>query len=160
MSKQATLLALLFCALMPLVVNAQSAPNYARPPHPNETFAPKVVFVGDYITAQWASVFAANPNWINQGDPNSIVENNNGIHNVLANFQANVVSLHPAAVHIMVGLSDAETDDATYSGATAYFLSGLNEVVLQAKAANIKVILGIEPYSLQLHQRCATLRRD
>jgi hypothetical protein len=31
------------------------------------TAPPKVVFVGDYITAQWASAFAANPNWINLG---------------------------------------------------------------------------------------------
>jgi hypothetical protein len=60
-------LCLFACLLMPAVVNAQLAPNYVRPRLPNETPAPTVVFVGDYVTAEWASAFAANPNWINKG---------------------------------------------------------------------------------------------
>ena len=53
---------LLACLVMPLVVNAQLAPNYHRLPAP-----PKVVFIGDYFTYNWTSGFAANPNWINKG---------------------------------------------------------------------------------------------
>jgi hypothetical protein len=63
-------LCLLLSALVPLVANAQLAPNYHRLQAPAN--APKVVFVGDYVTAQWASAFAANPNWINQGNPEGI----------------------------------------------------------------------------------------
>jgi hypothetical protein len=55
-------LCLLLSAFIPLVVNAQGAPNYARQQAP-----PKVVFIGDYITYYWDSAFAANPNWINKG---------------------------------------------------------------------------------------------
>jgi Bacterial Ig-like domain (group 2) len=144
MSKQATLLALLFYALMPLVVNAQSAPNYARPPHPNETFAPKVVFIGDYVTAQWASAFAANPNWINQGNPQGICCFDTPVMNM-----APVIALHPAAVHIMIGQSDAaavHSDD--YNDYITGVVNEISGLVQQAKAANIKVILGIEPYVL------------
>jgi hypothetical protein len=64
-----------------------------------------------------------------------------------AAFQANVVSLHPAAVHIMLGMADAVAmHDSTTVGAVAGFLSAINAMVQEAKAANIKVILGIEPY--------------
>jgi hypothetical protein len=59
-------LALLLSALMPVGADAQPAPNFARQ-HP----APKVVFIGDYFTYEWTSAFAANPNWINQGNPDT-----------------------------------------------------------------------------------------
>jgi hypothetical protein len=57
-------LCLLLSALVPLVTNAQLAPNYHRPQAP-----PKVVFIGDWVPYNWASAFAANPNWVNQGTP-------------------------------------------------------------------------------------------
>jgi hypothetical protein len=38
---------------------------------PAATTPPKVVFAGDSVTYGWTSVFAANPNWINQGAPGS-----------------------------------------------------------------------------------------
>jgi hypothetical protein len=126
------------------VVNAQLAPNYVPPPHPNETPAPKVVFVGDYVTAQWASAFAANPNWVNQGNPEGIC-----CFSVPTIDMAAVIALHPAAVHIMIGQADAaaiHSDDYNdYLIGIGYELNGL---VQQAKAANITVILGIEPYVL------------
>jgi hypothetical protein len=37
----------------------QLAPNYHRLQPPANS--PKVVFIGDYITYEWASAFAANP---------------------------------------------------------------------------------------------------
>jgi hypothetical protein len=140
-------LCLLACLLVPLVANAQLAPNYHRlqtPPAP-----PKVIFVGDYVTAQWASAFAANPNWVNQGDPAPLYVGSylGTSGSVLADFQANVVSLHPAVVHLLIGLADAVTShDPTYSSTVPGFLTALNSIVREAKAANIKVVLGLEPY--------------
>jgi hypothetical protein len=65
---------------------------------------------------------------------------------VLARFQADVVSLHPNIVHIMVGSSDAElSDDALFAYVTPWFLQAIEGMVAEAKAANIKVIFGLEP---------------
>ena len=142
MTKQSKLtlatLALLLSALVPLVANAQLAPNYHRLQP-----APKVVFIGDYITYEWASAFAANPNWINQGDS---VPFGGDSASLLARFQSDVVSLHPAIVHIMVGAFDAEfVSDESALFDFPYFLSNLDAMVKEAKAANIKVILGTSP---------------
>jgi hypothetical protein len=139
---------LLLSALMPFAVHAQLAPNYHRlgaPPNQNN----KVVFIGDYVTYQWASAFAANPNWINQGNPDPLylVSSNEVAYETLASFQANVVSLHPAVVHILIGLPDAVTShDPTYAGVVPGFLTDLTAIVKEAKAANIKVVLGLEPF--------------
>jgi hypothetical protein len=130
MSKTAFCGLLLF-ALMPVVASAATA----TPPKP------KVVFVGDYITAQWASAFAANPNWINQGNPEPIWQYSNESVNM-----ANVIGLHPTAIHILIGLSaSANVEDATQQESVPGFLNHVNSLVEQAKAANIQVILGLEP---------------
>jgi hypothetical protein len=103
---------------------------------------PKVVFVGDYITTQWTSAFAANPNWINQGYPAALWD---GSENESINFAA-IESLHPAAVHLLIGLATAvTTDDANTPSSVPGFLNYINEIVQEAEAANIKVILGLEP---------------
>ena len=130
-------LCLLACLLMPVIANAQLAPNYAR-----QQPAPKVVFIGDYITYEWASAFAANPNWINQGDPTP----GGNATTILARFQSDVVSLHPAIVHIMVGAWNAAfISDESALFDFPYFVSNLDAMVKEAKAANIKVILGTTP---------------
>jgi lysophospholipase L1-like esterase len=132
---------LLLSALVSLVANAQLAPNYHRLQPP--TNPPKVVFIGDYITYEWASVFAANPNWINQGDSN-VDEGGSG--SALARFQSDVVSLHPAIVHILVGAYDSYfVSDQSAIYAFQGFLSNLDAMVKEARAANIKVILGTTP---------------
>jgi hypothetical protein len=126
--------------------NAQTAPNYHRLQAPPNK--PKVVFVGDYVNYQWASAFAANPNWINQGNPDPLYlgSSNETSGAVLASFQANVVSLHPAVVHLLIGLPDAVTShDPTYSSTVPGFLADLTSIVKEAKAANIQVVLGLEP---------------
>jgi hypothetical protein len=111
---------------------------------------PKVVFIGDYITYFWP-VAATNPNWINQGVPGYGLADNGGAtgansSELLASFQASVVSLHPAVVHIMVGSSDSlEVFDSNYTSALPTFLSNINTMVQEANAANIKVILGTAP---------------
>jgi hypothetical protein len=107
--------------------------------------APKVVFIGDQITYNWASAFAANANWINKGDPeylNPFGEGSSG--NVLARFQSDVVSLHPAIVHIMIGPADAfAVYDSDFTFDVQSFFVNLDAIVKEAKAANIKVILGM-----------------
>ena len=139
-----------FALLLSAFANGQLSPNFQpAPAHKSVSQpAPKVVFVGDYVTAQWSSAFAANPNWINKGVDFQILGQDNGTaDDVLAGFPANVVSLHPAAVHIMIGQADANSAQSdSYLTIVPTFMHGLNEIVLQAKAANIKVILGIEPY--------------
>jgi GDSL-like Lipase/Acylhydrolase family len=107
------------------------------------TAPPKVVFIGDYITYEWASAFAANPNWINQGDANV---NDGASGSTLARFQSDVVSLDPAIVHILVGAYDSyAVSDQSAIYAFQSFLSNLDAMVKEAQAANIKVILGTTP---------------
>jgi GDSL-like Lipase/Acylhydrolase family/Bacterial Ig-like domain (group 2) len=112
-------------------------------PHFNQVVAqPKVVFVGDWITYGWP---LNNPNWINKGLPGNTPQSGPSTE-VLARFQADVVSLHPNIVHIMVGSSDAElSDDAFFATTTPAFLQAIEGMVAAAKAANIKVIFGLEP---------------
>jgi lysophospholipase L1-like esterase len=113
------------------------------------TPAPRVVFIGDWVTYSWDGAFAANPNWINQGTPGQGLLGNGNSADTLARFQADVVDLHPAIVHIMIGSSDAdEDDDAMYRLTFANFRSNLDSMVKEARAANIQVILGIEPQNL------------
>jgi GDSL-like Lipase/Acylhydrolase family len=114
--------------------------------------SPKVVFIGDQFTYGWTSAFAANPNWINQGWQNTNVlpgcadlceGGTSGA--TLARFQADVINLHPAIVHIMVGVDDADVDDdESYPYAYGSFLTSLEAMVKMAQAANIQVVLGIE----------------
>jgi acyl-CoA thioesterase-1 len=118
--------------------------------------APKVVFIGDWVTYYWTNGFAANPNWINKGDTGfnqcfSVPADcwGGSSSGVLARFQSDVVSLHPAIVHIMIGAVDADGTSGVssfqYPYSTSQFLSNLEAIVKEARAANIQVILGIEP---------------
>ena len=110
------------------------------------TTAPKVVFIGDWVTYGWTSAFAANPNWVNQGTPGVGVFGSGDSGATLARFQADVVALHPAIVHIMIGSSDAdEAHDANWRLYSQVFLTSLTAMVTEAKAANIQVVLGLEP---------------
>jgi hypothetical protein len=123
-------LVLVAFGLLSLPLSAQSTP-------------PKVVFIGDYITYAWSSAFAANPNWINQGTP---VPSDGDSGPTLARFQSDVISLHPAIVHIMVGAYDSyfvSDESALYFSQS--FISNLDAMVKEAQAANIKVILGTTP---------------
>jgi hypothetical protein len=125
-------------AFVSLAAHAQLAAHYQRVAAPPN--APKVVFLGDYITQQWASAFSANPNWINQGEPSP------GEEPTLASFQSDVVSLHPAIVHIMIGSYDGYfVSDQSALFDFQDFLSNLDIMVKEAEAANIKVILGTTP---------------
>jgi acyl-CoA thioesterase-1 len=119
------------------------------------TAPPKVVFIGDQFTYMWGATppFAANPNWINQGWDSPVstycfLSCSGGTSGgTLARFQTDVIDLHPAIVHIMVGVDDlANDDDATQAigGVNPGLLTNLTAMVNMAKAANIQVILGME----------------
>jgi acyl-CoA thioesterase I len=122
----------------------------------NSLFAqPKVVFIGDQFTYAWGTApsFAANSTWINQGWDSPVstycfLSCSAGTSGgTLARFQADVIDLHPAIVHIMVGVDDiANDDDETQAVGYVYpnFLVNLEGMVSMAKAANIQVILGME----------------
>ena len=54
----------------------------------------------------------ANPSWINKGVVGSSYGSEGILGGaVLADSKSDVVSLHPAVVHIMLGADDATTDD-------------------------------------------------
>ncbi len=161
---------LLSALILSNAATAQLTPNYVRPRGPGATPAPKVVFIGDQFTYMWGATpsFAANSNWINQGWAWTPVTNCFMICSAgtsgaaLARFQTDVIDLHPAIVHIMVGADDLAMDDDAQQvfGIAPGFMTSLEEMVNMAKAADIKVILGIEsvawasvtpPYAQQLN---------
>jgi hypothetical protein len=110
--------------------------------------ATKVVFIGDWTTYSWTSAFAANPTWINKGVPGigECCDGPGTSADLLSRFQSDVVSLHPAIVHIMMGAGDAYVVyDSGFQLYIPDFLADLDAVVKEARAADIKVVLGMEP---------------
>ncbi len=140
-------------AVLLAVLSFSSVAAFAAPAAP-----PKVVFIGDQFTYAWGATpsFAANPNWINQGwdapvSTYCFLSCQAGTSGgTAARFQADVVSLHPAIVHIMVGVDDFNFDDdegQAVGGPYPSLLTNLQDMVSMANAANIKVILGMESLS-------------
>jgi GDSL-like Lipase/Acylhydrolase family len=107
---------------------------------------PKVVFIGDYLTANWT--YPANPNWFNLGvDTPDILTNDGNSGEWAQNFQT-VLNLHPDIVHIMVGAEDAALeDDGTIPVVGSVFAQNIQQMVQMAKSSNIKIILGTTPPS-------------
>lgn len=151
-------LALFLSALMPIATNAQTTPNYVRPRNPDETPAPKVVFIGDQFTYFWGNTPGAFPsNWINEGWINStsaagencfVTCEGGRAESAVQQFQTDVIDLHPNIVHIMFGSDDADADDdASVPYIYPEFLNALQTMVQMAKEADIQVILGIESTS-------------
>jgi hypothetical protein len=120
--------------------------------------APKVVFIGDQITHGWTSAFAANSNWINKGVPDLSYIGAGSSSGVLARFQSDVVSLHPNIVHILIGPADADVVyDSGFQYYVPYFLSNLDAMVKEARAANIKVVLGMGAQNFELEGNLETI---
>ena len=110
--------------------------------------APKIVFIGDATTADWTVMFRAHRTWVNKGQQGA---NNRGqtALTVLERFQRDVVDLHPAAVHIWIGLNDAElVHDATIAFWQQAYEDQIDSMVKMSQAAGIKVILGMIPPDL------------
>lgn len=143
---------IIFSVVLTLVGVVFVAPANAATPAP-----PKVVFMGDWVTDFW-NVASINPNWSFVGGPgfNSCFTEpvpcwGGSSSGLLADMPA-VLALHPAIIHIMVGVVDVDGtatpslgECCMYPYSTSQFLFNLNSMVQQAKAAGIQVILGIEP---------------
>jgi len=103
---------------------------------------PKVVFIGDDITADW---FPQGAIWINKG----ISGQTSG--QVLARFQTDVIDLHPDIVNILVGTYDVATYPAFWDPvcgpATGAYATceNVSAMIAMAQAANIKVMVGTLP---------------
>ena len=101
---------------------------------------PPVVFIGDSITWQWTRdgfhpVFFTDHRYVNKG-----ISGNTTVQ-MLTRFQADVVALDPYCVVIEGGTNDiAQRSDEA-------ILSNLKQMVEQARAAHISVVLGSVPPS-------------
>jgi hypothetical protein len=117
--------ALLF--LVPSVANAATTANT------------KVVFIGDQVTANWP-LSQTNPNWINHGNAGASCET------IATDYLPAAIALHPNVIHIMVGVADQQNEmgmGATW--ATGDFAGCVQGMVQAVKAANIQVVVGLEP---------------
>jgi lysophospholipase L1-like esterase len=108
-------------------------------PTPSEPPTPSVIFIGDSITYLWATgagqaYFSAHPTWISKG----ISGQTSG--QVLARFQTDVVDLHPAVVHILVGTNDVYPGWVLGSSD-----ANITAMVEMAQGFAIKVVLATIP---------------
>ena len=94
--------------------------------------APKVAFVGDWLTQGWSSGFPSN--WINKSNSASSISQE----------MAAAIALKPSTIHIMIG-SAYWDDDASYNMVTNELEVDLVQAITQAQAARIPVFVGIEP---------------
>jgi lysophospholipase L1-like esterase len=122
---------------------------------------PKVVFYGDSTTYDWklpqnSNAFQVNRNWNNQAfnSPATSTE-------MLARFNADVVSFHPTVVHITGGYFDilnvCKVDCASAAGQKALTVAitnienNIRVMVTLAQKNGIKVVLGaIPPFTAAL----------
>jgi lysophospholipase L1-like esterase len=108
---------------------------------------PRVVFLGDSITEGWLS-----------GDP-ALFEHgyvNRGISGqttpqMLVRFYADVVALHPRAVHILAGTNDVAGN--TGPNSPQDFMNNIRAMTDLARANGIKVVIGSIPPSTHLSWR-------
>lgn len=105
---------------------------------------PSVVFIGDSITAIWASgqgpQFADHPNWVDRG-----IGGQNSSQ-VLARFQTDVIDLHPEIVHILIGTNDVYPGWTLRPGPNAInSAANVEAMVNLAQANGIHVILATIP---------------
>jgi hypothetical protein len=128
---------LLFSTFMPVAANAATPPP----------------FLGDQFTYEWGNTAGAFPsNWINQGwngfpettpCPAQCYYGTSGA--TMERFKTEVIDVHPAVVHILVGADDADINtDAYQLEAWPEYLSNIQTMVSLAHEAGIHVILGIE----------------
>jgi hypothetical protein len=107
--------------------------------------APKVLFVGDWITTTWGASYSPNSSWTFVGS--GAIPYSDGDSGYVANeLPGLLVTYKPNIVHVMCGLMDEEaTDDASRSQATQDYLTNIQTIVKEVKAANAQVILSLEP---------------
>lgn len=101
--------------------------------------ARRVVFIGDSITELWG---LDDPDLFSKGIVNRGISGQTS-QQILLRFQADVVALRPAAVHILAGTNDV----AGNTGPTSVdqYKNNITAMVTLAKANGIKVTLGSLP---------------
>ena len=111
----------------------------------------KVVFLGNSITELWA---AADPELFSHGVVGRGISGQTS-DQALVRFQADVVALHPKAVHILVGTNDVAGNNGPTRAEDLE--NNLRSMVAIAKANHIKVILasitpaGVIPWRNSIH---------
>ena len=108
------------------------------PQHP-----PRAVFIGDSITENW---LAADPDFFAHGSLSRGISGQTSPQ-LLGRFYQDVVALHPAVVHIMVGTNDIAGNTGPTSPEA--YQNAVRAMVDLAKANHIVVILGSIPPSIQ-----------
>lgn len=94
--------------------------------------APKVAFVGDWLTNSWSLSFPAN--WVN------------------AQSMQAAIAQKPAIIHIMEGSVFATEDyDSTYQIEIPTFEAQLTQMIQQGQAAKIQLVLGMEPIGFSVN---------
>lgn len=99
----------------------------------------RAVFLGDSITEFWK---AADPAFFTNGVVNRGISGQTS-GQLLIRFQQDVVSLHPAAVHILIGTNDVAGNNGPERPED--LKNNLRAMVAIAKANHIAVILGAIP---------------
>ena len=108
------------------------------PQHP-----PRAVFIGDSITENWRS---ADPDFFAHGNLGRGISGQTSPQ-LLVRFYQDVIALHPAVVHIMVGTNDIAGNTGPTSPET--YQNAVRAMVDLARANHIVVILGSIPPSIQ-----------
>jgi lysophospholipase L1-like esterase len=100
---------------------------------------PRVVFMGDSITENWA---LADPVFFDQGNVNRGISGQTTAQ-MLVRFRSDVIALHPQVVHILGGTNDVAGNTGPTSATD--FENNIMSMVDIARANDIRVILGAIP---------------
>ncbi len=99
----------------------------------------RVIFMGDSITENWG---LADPDFFTDGIVDRGISGQT-TPQMLIRFRADVINLHPAAVHIMAGTNDIAGN--TGPSTLAAIEDNLASMVEIARANNIRIILAATP---------------
>jgi hypothetical protein len=100
------------------------------------TVAPKVAFVGDWLTDGWSTSFPANWKDVNSAPAGTFLP--------VSQQMAAAIALKPTYIHFMVG-SEYIDDDASYNLGISLMQEDLITAITMAQAAHIPIFIGIEP---------------
>jgi len=119
-------------------------PGLCRFREANRTAVPgstEVVFIGDSITENWN---LADPEFFSDGLVNRGIGAQTSAQ-LLVRFRADVVALHPAIVHLLIGTNDVAGNNGPI--AADDFQRNVESMVEIARANGIRVVLGSIPPS-------------
>lgn len=109
--------------------------------------APRVVFLGDSITEFWGH---ADPALFSDAVVDRGISGQT-TSQILLRFYSDVVTLHPAVVHLIAGTNDVAQNEGPISDAD--ILNNIRAMIVLAKANHIKVVLGSIPPMVKVAMR-------